>query len=835
MKTWQRTRLSDRISNLKFIVATLAAGWIVAGCNKAGTDAAGGVAGGVQSEVNSASCSAGVCSVDQLAAEQWDSVKVYGDSGQLLATITGTLSDVGRFKLMTESTITLESGVTPAQVVNAMGGLSAASRLASEYGLIPLRFSGGSQSMQYTFDTGGTSTGTRTYTPAGGSCPDWLFNRSESVTGGTNSFTGSVTFSCNSATEFVSTATYQFGSNAASTSTDTFTLDDQVPPGMSFTGTSSDNGQTYSDTFAVSADRQTVTVPGMSSGTSVTCTVSDVPGLYSCSGSGGMGGSVAAQVRNVYPMLNGAFSVITNSYMLGISSPTIKFDDSGRLMASIGPQIYSGSGSSAFLESVAEFNGSSARINRLCVVNPASSQLRGSVQFSFGGAYQGPADPCATSNLPLPAPSFGGGGGGVGTTTGGGGGGIGTTTGGGAGGGMPPSNVVSANNAKNGAAYSTDGDFLYFITQSGRIGRFHVGGANNQTLDSSFGTAGFASLGSTFSYLVSCGDKIWTLESGSSGYTWKKVTFSNSSPWAVASQPTNPVIPASGFSSFNIDSAYCIDNQYLATGRLGSDSIIVYDAKNEASVGSYASTGTQFSNHPVVPVRDADGDWYVLVINDNGTRLVQLPAATGAGQSFDFKATGLTSTTLFPNYAQVSDIDIGIEGSPGTQSNIAFLTTGIDSGKAKVKINYGTVDQLLAGASTLASTPDRSYTTTSFDGQSGRPGSFVQAFICGSQNWFSIAGWGYGTGSSSSDISWVTFGLDTSTLDGAFNGGSETVLTSPPFSGSLGYAGRGSMSLACAMVTTGTNAGGGWATGVVYANGATSSSTSSTSAIISPP
>jgi hypothetical protein len=127
---------------------------------------------------------------------------------------------------------------------------------------------------------------------------------------------------------------------------------------MSFTSTSSNNGQTYTYGFGVSADRQTVTVPGMSGpGTTTTCTVTDVPGLYTCAHSTGVSSNVAAQVRNVYPMLNGAFSVIANT-MSAANSPTIKFDDSGRLLATIGfPVIGPGGGA---LESVAEFNGATA-------------------------------------------------------------------------------------------------------------------------------------------------------------------------------------------------------------------------------------------------------------------------------------------------------------------------------------------------------------------------------------------------------------------------------------------------------------------------------------------
>lgn len=766
-RDWKKT-----VARLGLISPVLYGLIFSAGCNKGGSGGAA-AADEVTSEINSASCTDGVCSVDQLAAEQWDSVKVYGSSGELLATITGTLSDVGRFKLVTESKITLESGVTPDQVVNAMGGLSAANRLSNEYGLIPLRFySASAQSMQYSFDTGGTATGTRTYTPAGGSCPDWLYNRSESITGGTNAFTGSVTFTCNSATDFASTATSQFGSNAATTSTATWTLDDQVPPGMSFSSTSTYNSQTYTYGFGVSADRQTVTIPGTSGpNTTDTCTVTDVSGLYTCPGYNGSSMKVAAQVRNVYPMLNGAFSVISNT-MTSANSPTIKFDDSGRLMATIGFQV-TGGGS---LESVAEFNGATAQINRICVVNPSNNQLSGSVQFSFGGAYQGSTAACDTSNLPLPAPSFGGGGSGSG-------GGLG-------GGGATASKVISSEDTKYAAVYS--GNNIYFSTQSG-IGRMD---ATTGVLDTTFGTNGFATVQGA-QRLVACGGKFWTTTSGMSGNEIKKLTFSSTS--VTAASPSSPVIPSgTSWATFNFNRIDCINGQYLSLARNSGNSLVVYDAQSEAAVGSYSSSSSTFNSGALIPLRGSDGKWYVLASQrDNSitTKIAELPSG-----SFDHESSSLTWQTLFSGMIMVRGMSVDMPASAGGQSNVTMVVTASNGGKASLQVYSGTVAEILAAATagTNTWTAKFEYVTQSWDGTNG-PSYFGEAHVCRSGNNYLLAGFGSESPSLGVyDYTWMLLGVDSSgALLSTFNGGQELVKTTAPFSGDYGYAARTALALNC--------------------------------------
>ena len=803
----------------KRIAVLIATGSLAAGCKSAGSSgAAAGAAGSGTTEINGASCTDGVCSIDQAAAELWSEVKVYGSSGQLLATFTSERSDVAGKSLITSQTLTLESGVTAASVMNAMGGSGMnMARLNSDYGLFALQtMPGGGQGQSvFTVADGGTVTATRTYTAAGGNCPAWAFSMVEQIgtPGGATSRSLSREFTCASETSLTSTNTITYGTNTPNTSTTDFTIDNTVTPAVltSVVSTMS-SGQTI--TFGVAADRSTATIPsfyGPNSGTASTCTAASEPGFFECPG----GNVVSAAFRNSYPFLNGVYAVDPNPFVMADATFGM-FDDRGRRLATLTPGM-------TMVQSVAEYVGETAKVDRFCATNASTGAHVGRVEFNFGGGYTGPTSDCATTVL-LSPPSMGGGGGMGGPTGGGGmgGGGSGMTL-----------KVVSSNYGKMGAVFAETNStsYLYIMTQSS-IGRYVVQGPSAQTLDTTWGTNGFVNKPSnSMQYMVSCGGKVWSLDTTMAGYTWKKLTFSDSSPYVTASTPTSPVIPASGFSSLNIDSAYCIDNKYLSTGRSGSDSIIVYDAVNETAVGSYAASGYQFSNHPVVPLRKADGTWAVLEMNvlngGVGSRLVELPAAGGGTQSFDFKASGLTSHTLFAGYDEVKDIAIDNGSAPGTQSKIALIRAFNDygaTGNAMLKITFQTVDEMITNATTsgysFADSPDISYVTSGFTG-TGSPSNFSQVFACVAQNYFAIAGWG----DSGGITSWLAFGIDGGgNLDSAFNSGAEMPLSTDPFNG---YIGRMSSSVACGT-------GGSASTAFAYANGSATSQSSTTNVVISP-
>jgi hypothetical protein len=400
------------------------------------------------------------------------------------------------------------------------------------------------------------------------------------------------------------------------------------------------------------------------------------------------------------------------------------------------------------------------------VVNPANNQLSGSVQFSFGGAYQGSAAACDTSNLPLPAPSFGGGGGG-GMSTGGGGGGM-------------VSKVVSSEDTKYAAVYS--GSNIYFSTQSG-IGRMS---ATTGVLDTTFGTNGFATVQGA-RRLVSCGGKFWTTTFSMSGTEFKKLTFSGNS--VTTASPSSPVIPAS-MSNFNFSRIDCINGQYLSLAPNTGNSLVVYDAQSETAVGSYSSSTVSFNSGALIPLRGIDGKWYVLASqrdNTSSTKIAELPAG-----SFNHESGSLTWQTLFSGMTLVRGMSVDMPASAGGQSNVTMVVPATNGVYASLKVYSGTVAEILAAATAGANTWTEKfeYVTQSWNGTTG-PGYFGEAHVCRSGNNYLLAGFG----TQSSVYSWVLLGVDSSgALLSTFNSGAELVKTTAPFDS---YIARTALALNC--------------------------------------
>jgi len=395
------------------------------------------------------------------------------------------------------------------------------------------------------------------------------------------------------------------------------------------------------------------------------------------------------------------------------------------------------------------------------------------------------------------------------------------------------SKVIKSGNGKNGAVFAeTNGAvYLYMITGSS-IARYTVGGSSSQVLDATWGTDGFAALPSSgMKYLLSCGGTVWSLESGTTGKAWRKLAFSDTSPFVTVSSPQDPVIP-DGFAPLNFDTAHCVDNQFLATGQLGSRSLVVYDAFAEVAVGSYdAGSTVQAANYQVVPLRKTNGDWVVVQVNEqNSTNLIELPAPPPGSslQSFDYDAAGLTTHSIF-SAMEVQDVAIDNRGAFGTQSQVGLVRSAVDTGgtnNAKLKITFQTANQMITHATTSGysfdSNPDIEYVTASFDGTNG-PNAFDHVFACVTGGWFTIAGWG--TRQSDSTVSWLNFGIDGSgSLDGAFNNGQELILSRDPFNAASGIS---SASVACGT-------GGSTSEAFAYASGSPSLQSTTTNVLISP-